>query len=79
MNNKLKILHISDLHFSNGNQKDFISIAEEISDGIIKEKNDYTVDYICVTGDIFNHSETPKYLEKEDKQLIDNAILFLTS
>ncbi len=70
-----RILHISDLHFKDTDKAFYRDKANAIIDAYKQENKNKKIDYICVTGDIFNITVTSDVVNNEIKvkTIIKNA------
>ncbi len=72
------ILHISDLHFVETEKEYYKMKVNGIIDGYIEKNKGKLLDYICVTGDIFNFQITSIISEDSSKadKVIENSVYF---
>lgn len=83
-NKKLRILHISDIHYSNTNKDAFEGMVKAPFLEFIKEKNEEKqIDIICLTGDLINQGtggfpSTEEAFSNFDKDFLSPLIDVLT-
>lgn len=81
---KIRILHISDIHYSNNNKDAFERMVKAPFLEFIKEKNEEKqIDIICLTGDLINQgtggfTSTEEAFSNFDKNFLSPLIDVLT-